>query len=237
MIADPTPPLTEGAAMTSIDSIILEAEHAAAASTFYATAFDLGHKLDVRASKAPTTGFRAFTLSLVVSEPATVDGLIGSALEAGATPLKPAKRSLWGYGGVVQAPDGTIWKVATSSKKNAGPATGRVDQVVLLLGVHDVVASKRFYVGRGFDVAKSFARTYVEFASPSSHIKLALYKRRALAKDAGVSPDGTGSHRIAICSDSAPFTDPDGFAWESAVVTGGGNQASAPARPALAQVI
>lgn len=221
--------------MTCIDSIILEAEHPADASTFYATAFDLGHQLDVHASKAPTTGFRAFTLSLVVSEPASVDALIGSALDAGATPLKPAKRSLWGYGGVVQAPDGTIWKVATSSKKDTGPATRRVDQIVLLLGAHDVVASKRFYVDRGFEVAKSFARTYVEFASPSSHIKLVLYKRRALAKDAGVSADGTGSHRIAICSDSAPFTDPDGFAWESAAVTRQGNQASAPAVPDLAQ--
>ena len=47
-------------------------------------------------------------------------------------------------------------------------------------------------------MAKSFGRKYVEFASPASHVKLALYERRALAKDAGVSPDGTGSHRIAI---------------------------------------
>jgi hypothetical protein len=40
--------------------------------------------------------------------------------------------------------------------------------------------------------------------------------RRALAKDAGVSPEGTGSHRIVIGSDTGPFTDPDGFAWEAA---------------------
>jgi hypothetical protein len=74
-----------------------------------------------------------------------------TALAAGAAPLKPVAKSLWGYGGVVRAPDGTIWKVATSSKK-----------------------------------------------------------------DAGVSEDGTGSHRIVIGSDSEPFTDPDGFAWEAA---------------------
>jgi hypothetical protein len=36
-------------------------------------------------------------------------------------------------------------------------------------------------------VAKSFGRKYVEFATPSNPIKLALYGRRALAKDAGVS--------------------------------------------------
>ena len=187
-----------------------------AAECFYTAAFGLGPRLGLRASKAPTAGFRGFTLSLVVSQPATVDGLIGAALDVGATALKPVAKSLWGYGGVVQAPDGTIWKVATSKKKNTGPATKQIDQIVLLLGVADVAASKRFYVDRGLTVARSFARAYVEFAAPSSHIKLALYGRRALAKDAGVSPDGTGSHRLMIGSDAGPFTDPDGFAWETA---------------------
>jgi hypothetical protein len=65
-------------------------------------------------------------------------------------------------------------------------------------------------------VAKSFGRKYVEFAAPSSPMKLALYGHRALAKDAGVPPDATGSHRLAIGSEAGPFTDPDGFAWESA---------------------
>jgi predicted lactoylglutathione lyase len=172
----------------------------------------------VRASEAPSSGFRAFTLSLVVSQPATVDELLGAAVNAGATPLKPAKKSFWGYGGVVQAPDGTIWKVATSSKRNSGPATRQVDEIVLLLGVADVVASKQFYVDRGLEVGRSFARAYVEFTT--TDIKLALYKRRALAKDAGVSPDGAGSHRIAIVSDVGRFTDPDGFAWEPAPLGG-----------------
>ncbi len=117
----------------------------------------------------------------------------------------------------MQAPDGTIWKVATSSKKNTGPATREIDEIVLLLGVADFAASKRFYVDRGLEVAKSVARAYVEFAGPSKHIKLGVYKRRALAKDAGVSPDGAGSHRLVIGSDAGPFTDPDGFAWEAPV--------------------
>jgi catechol 2,3-dioxygenase-like lactoylglutathione lyase family enzyme len=42
--------------------------------------------------------------------------------------------------------------------------------------------------------------------------------RRALAKDAGVSPAGTGSHRLVIGSDACSFADPDGFVWESAPV-------------------
>ena len=46
-------------------------------------------------------------------------------------------------------------------------------------------------------------------------MKLALYGHRALAKDAGVPPDGTGSHRLTIGSDAGPFTDPDGFSWEA----------------------
>ncbi len=79
-----------------------------------------------------------------------------------------------------------------------------------------MAASKRFYLDRGLTVGKSFVRTYVEFDTPASQIKLALYKRRALAKDAGVSPDGNGSHRILIRSEAEPFTDPDGFAWEPA---------------------
>jgi catechol 2,3-dioxygenase-like lactoylglutathione lyase family enzyme len=201
--------------VSSIDSIILEVPDPTAAHRFYTGAFDLGARLDLRASEAPTSGFRGFTLSLVVSQPATVDELVGAALDAGATALKPVAKSLWGYGGVVQAPDGTIWKVATSKKKNSGPATREIDQIVLLVGAADIVASKRFYLDQGLEVARSFARSYVEFEAPSSAIKLGLYKRRALAKDAGVAPDGAGSHRIVISSDAGAFTDPDGFVWEA----------------------
>jgi predicted lactoylglutathione lyase len=203
---------------TSIESVILEVPDPAAAAAFYAAAFGLGDKVRVRASEAPTTGFRGFMLSLVVSQPSTVDSLIGTALDAGATTLKPTKKSFWGYGGVVQAPDGAIWKVATSSKKDTGPATREVDDFVVLLGVDDVKATKQFYVDRGLAVAKSFGSKYVEFDTPPSSVKLALYGRRAAAKDAGVPPEGTGSHRIVIGGDIGPFADPDGFAWEVAPV-------------------
>ena len=143
--------------MTSIESVTLEVADPTAAGRFYTAAFGLGAQLRLRASEAPTAGFRGFTLSLTVSQPVAVRGLINAALDAGATPLKPATKSLWGYGGVVQAPDGTIWKVATWAKKDAGPATREIDQVVLLLGAADVAASKRFYVDRGLAVAKSLA--------------------------------------------------------------------------------
>jgi uncharacterized protein YdhG (YjbR/CyaY superfamily) len=136
-----------------------------------------------------------------VSQPSTVDSLIGTALDGGAASLKPVSKSFWGYGGVVRAPDGAIWKVATSSKKDTGPATRQIDDIVLLLGVADVKASKRFYVDRGLDVDKSFGSKYVQFEAPASRIKLALYGRRALAKDAGVAPeaaDRTGSRSPAM---------------------------------------
>jgi hypothetical protein len=202
--------------MTSIESITLEAADPAAAQQFYTAAFGLGSQVRLRAAEAPTTGFRGFTLSLTVAQPADVNALVGAALDAGASAVKPVSKSFWGYGGVVRAPDGALWKIATSAKKDSGPATGKIDQFVLLLGVEDMVASKQFYVGRGLTVGKSFGRKYVEFAVPSSPVKLALYGRRALAKDAGVAPDGTGSHRLAIGGGAGEFTDPDGFAWEAA---------------------
>jgi predicted lactoylglutathione lyase len=207
--------------MTALASVLLEVPDPAAAAAFHTAAFGDGVPVGVRGSDAPTSGFRGFTLSLVVSQPSTVDSLLGSALAAGATTLKPAAKSFWGYGGVVRAPDGAIWKVATSSKKDSGPADRQIDEVALLLGVADVKVSKRFYQDRGLSVAKSFGSRYVQFASPSAGPTLALYGRRALAKDAGVPPEGTGSHRLVLGGDGGAFTDPDGFAWETAAVEAG----------------
>ena len=201
--------------MAAIEAITLEVPDAEAAATFYKAAFGLGDLVRVRAGEAPTDGFRGFTVSLVVSQPSTVDSLLESALAAGATALKPPTKNFWGFGGVVQAPDGAIWKLATSAKKDTRPATREVDDVVLLLGVADVKASKRFYVDRGLGVGKSFGSKYVELET-GKRVKLALYPRRALAKDAGVAEDGTGSHRLVIGGDAGSFTDPDGFDWETA---------------------
>jgi catechol 2,3-dioxygenase-like lactoylglutathione lyase family enzyme len=202
--------------MATIDHVTLEVTDPEAADVFH-TAFLGPHDwLRVRASDAPAVGFRGFTLSLVVPVPADVDKLVAAAVAAGGKALKPAAKSLWGYGGVVRDPDGVIWTVASATKKDAGPATGRIDDVVLQLGVTDVGASKRFHVGRGLEVTRSYGRRYAEFAPPGSPVKLALLKRRALAKAAGVDPEGSGSHRLAIGSDAGAFTDPDGFVWEPA---------------------
>jgi hypothetical protein len=203
--------------MAAPTSLVLEVPDTTAAGDFH-RGLGVAHLVGVRAAEEPTTGFRGYTLSLVVPGPGTVDALLAAALDAGATPLKPAAKSLWGYGGVVAGPDGAIWKVATSARKDPGPVSRQVDRVVLLLGVADVKASKRLYAERGLPVKRSFGSRYVEFDTGSSPIGLGLYGRRALARDAGVPEEGTGSHRLVIGGDAGSFTDPDGFVWATATV-------------------
>jgi uncharacterized glyoxalase superfamily protein PhnB len=206
--------------MTNIDSITLEVPDVAAAEAFYAAAFPIGERLRVRqmAPHDATSGFRGYTLSITVFQPAAVHALVDAAVAAGATILKPVTKSLWGIGGAIQAPDGAIWTIATSAKKDSDPGDRRIEAVVLLIGADDVAASKTFYVEHGLAVGKSFGK-YVEFAMPESPVKLSLYTRKALAKNAGVPPEGSGSHRLAIMGDAGAFTDPDGFAWEASVTT------------------
>ncbi|MFE9257574.1 glyoxalase [Streptomyces sp. NPDC006879] len=200
--------------MNPIDSLTLEVADPRAAKRFY-TAFGVGSRVRLRASGAPSAGFRGFAVSLTVSQPADVNGFLGAALDAGATSLKPASKSFWGFGGVVQAPDGTIWKVATSARKDSARATGRIDRLVVLLGAADVAESRQFYVEHGLTVARSFGRKYVEFEAPADSVTLALYGRRALAKDLGVFVEGAGSHRLVLGGVAGSCTDPDGFAWET----------------------
>lgn len=202
---------------TTIASLTLEVPDPVASQSFYETALGVNAQVRARTADAPATGFRGFTISLVVGQPSTVDSLLETALAGGAETLKPAKKGLWGYGAVVQDADGVIWKLATSAKKDTAPTTRKIDDVVLLIGAADMGASKRFYVEHGLSVKRSFPGRYVEFAAPDGGIKLALYPGRAgLAKDAGVSPQGDGPHGIAVNSSAGQFSDPDGFSWEAA---------------------
>lgn len=195
----------------AIQKLVIEADDTVATEHFL-TSLGVEAHVAVRAAAAPSAGFRGFTLSLICTQPADVDAVLHSAVGAGATVLKPATKSFWGYGGVVQAPDGTIWKVASSSKKNKGPARAEFEDLVLLLGVEDVKASKQFYVDQGLTVAKSYGGKYVELVS--APVKLALYPRKANAKDAGVDPAGSGGHRLVVTTAVGSFADPDGYVWE-----------------------
>jgi predicted enzyme related to lactoylglutathione lyase len=201
---------------TTITSLTLEVSDPDASQRFYETAFGVGSQIRARTADAPATGFRGFTISLVVGQPSTVDSLFETALAGGAKAVKPAEKGMWGYGAVVQDADDVIWKLATSHKKDKGPASRTIDDVVLLIGAADLGASKRFYVERGLSVKRSFPGRYAEFDAPAGAVKLALYPGRAgLAKDAGVSPDGDGPHGIAVNSTVGQFSDPDGFTWET----------------------
>lgn len=203
----------------NIESLTIEAADPAAARAFYAAAFGPDLPLRFRASDAPTQGFRGFHVSLTMAQPADVDALAETAVAAGAEVVRPVTRSFWGYGGVLRAPDGAIWKAVSSSKKDKSPASRTIEGIVLLIGADDVLASKAHYVERGFRVAKSFGRKYVEFESGGGRVTLGLLSRKALAKDAGVPMAGSGSHRIALNGGGSAVTDPDGFAWEPASVT------------------
>jgi hypothetical protein len=200
--------------MTSIHSISLGVTDVAAAEKFYSAAFELDGRLRLEHNDEPTSGFRGFSISLIVSQPANASAIFDAAVAAGATVIKPMNSSLWGVGGVIQAPDGAIWKIATSAKKDTTPASKAIDSMVVLTAASDVSATKKFYVDHGLKVGKSFGK-YVEFDLPQSPVKFGLYSTKALAKDAGVAPEGSGSHRVSIVSDATPFTDPDGFAWQS----------------------
>jgi hypothetical protein len=162
----------------SISSLTLDVPDPSASQSFYETAFGVGSRVRARLTDAPASGFRGFTISLVVGQPSTVDSLVETARGAGATTLKPARKGMWGYGAVVQDADGVIWKLATSAKKEKGPATRTIDDLVLLIGAADLGSSKRFYVERGLSVKRSFPGRYVEFDAPGDGITLALYPVR-----------------------------------------------------------
>ncbi|KAA1415440.1 glyoxalase [Nocardioides humilatus] len=176
--------------MNSIDTITLDVTDVAAARTFYEQAFgpsfDTGAVLELHAVDAAPTGFQGFTVSLVMAQPSDVNAVFEAALAAGATAIKPVTKSFWGYGGTLLAPDGAIWKIACSAKKDSAPVARTAQDVVLLLGCEDVAATKRDYLEKGLTVARSFGKKYVEFEAGGSPVKVALYGRKALAKDAGV---------------------------------------------------
>ena len=95
--------------MTSITAITLETADPAAGQRFYSDTFGLNGQVRLRATDAPTNGFRGFTLSLTTSQPANVKALVDAAVDGGATVVKPvAKLSLnenfWNSPGRPSAP-------------------------------------------------------------------------------------------------------------------------------------
>jgi uncharacterized glyoxalase superfamily protein PhnB len=201
----------------TISSVSVETDDVPAAEKLYA-ALGVADRVAVRPAQAPASGFHGYTLSIVTSQPGNVDAYLDAAVQHGASLVKPGRKSLWGYGGSFRAPDGSTWTVASSSKKDTAPPALEHDDLVLLLGVGDVKAAKGLHVERGFEVGRGFGSKYVEFASAEG-ITLALQSRQAVAKNAGVDPDGSGSHRLEIHSDAGECTDPDGYVWIARVAS------------------
>ena len=208
-----------GAMNDTIENLTLHVSDIASAQAFYDRSFALGDRLRFRLADAEATGFRGYTLSLVAAQPGDVRALTDAAVAAGATVIKPVTKSLWGVGGTVQAPDGAIWKIATTAKKDTAPATASFTEIVLLLGAADVAASRSFYADNGIPVAKSFGRSYVQFDTGSGPVGLGLYRHASLAKDAGVAASGSGSHLLTINGALGAAIDPDGFVWAPASVS------------------
>jgi len=201
---------------TSISAIVLDVRDAEASQAFVTAAFALDDRVRFRTAVDAPGGFRGFTLSLVVAQPANVDAFVEAAVAAGARTVKAPTKSLWGYGAVLEGPDGIVWKLATSAKKNKAPVSRTFDDLVVLLGPADVAATKDLYVEHGLAVSKSFGKKYVEFDPGSGRVHLALYGRRGLLKDAGVTADSPGIRGLALVSPAGPFSDPDGVGWEQA---------------------
>ncbi len=148
---------------------------------------------------ANSSGFRAFTLSYIVEHGEHVDAIMDRAQRAGAKIEKPARRAFWGgYSGYFSDPDGYLWKVGSTKRPRRGSEGAAQRQPVkpsetaVTLGVEDFKSVKEFYgEGLGCPIDKSFG-SFATFKLGDDSSTLGLYKRKALAKDAGVSEDGTG---------------------------------------------
>ena len=141
---------------TTISSVVLEVADVAAAEAFY-TALGVGDRVRVRASEAPTSGFRGFTLSLVVSQPANVDALRPRRHRRRRDRPEARQEELLGLRRRRTGAGRHDLEDRDSSKKDTGPATREYDDLVLLLGVEDVKATKQFYVDHGLAVARASA--------------------------------------------------------------------------------
>jgi len=64
---------------------------------------------------AEGSGFRGVSFHYIVPSSDVVDEVMGKAVAAGATLVKPAQAAQWGYSGYFSDPDGNLWKVASGS--------------------------------------------------------------------------------------------------------------------------
>jgi predicted lactoylglutathione lyase len=210
----------------ALDAITLGVPDVPAARDFYAAAFsptitDHGQYVDVdlhgtghiglygteslasdaQAEATAPSGFRGYVLSTIVDQPSEVEALLDAAARGGAKVLQPAKKMLFaGFSAVYQAPDGAIWKLAAATRKNTGPAAQPPvpTETIAFLGVADLKASKSFYETLGMTVDRDYGTKFVDFQVRPGTCRLGLMPRKALAKDAGIDQEGSGSRAVVF---------------------------------------
>ncbi|MGW4068898.1 VOC family protein [Nocardia grenadensis] len=141
------------------------------------------------AAKTATTSFPGYLLSSIVNQPAEVKALIEAATTHGATVIKPPKKQFFGdFSAVYQAPDGTLWKVAATSKRDTEVVSGppKPTETAIFLGVAKPKISKVFYEELGMSADRDYGDKFVDFTLTEGVCRLGLLPRKALAKDAGV---------------------------------------------------
>ena len=68
----------------------------------------------------------------------------------------------------------------------------------IMIGVKDLARAKKFYgEGLGCEIEQDYP-TFVKFTLGEGSSSLALYEREAAAKDAGVSPEGSGFRGVSF---------------------------------------
>jgi uncharacterized protein len=158
--------------------------------------------------QAPTTGFRAFTLSYILESAEDVDQVLDRLARHGGRVSKPPRNAVWGYSAYVTDPSGYLWKIASSKRrpllgrKEAATSNGHAinpQEVPITIGVADMKRTRDFYEqGLGLPIKKAFGSKFVMFSGEAGTSDLGVYKREALAKDAAVQPEGDGFHGFTI---------------------------------------
>ncbi|OQO92707.1 hypothetical protein B1813_11155 [Saccharomonospora piscinae] len=183
---------------------------------------------DVGTSPA-TTGFRGVVLSAIVEAPSDVETLLGTATDHGATVVKPAKKQLFGeFTGAYRAPDGALWKLAATAKKNTTPphAQPKPLELAVYLGVAKPTASQAFYEALGMSADHDYGDKFVDFTRPGGGYRLGLLPRKALAKDVGVDERGDGFSAVVLAHTAASRDDLDALLKAAAAA---GGRVTAPA--------
>lgn len=208
----------------TLDAVALGVPQAEAARDFYASAFsadrvDSGtaavdlhgtgrlafYQIEALAAEVgvspATSGFRGYVLGSIVSQPGDVKALLQSAEDAGAAVVKPAKKQLFGeFTASYQAPDGAVWKLAASSKKDTSPVAEppKPTESAIYLGAASPKSSKAFYEALGMSAEHDYGDKFVDFHITAGNLRIGLLPRKDLAKDVGVDERGDGFAAVVL---------------------------------------